>query len=37
MSKTQNQELIDRLETYLRIKQAAERLGQMSVLDREHI
>ena len=29
------QELIDRLETYLRIKQAAERLGQMSVLDRD--
>lgn len=29
------QELIDRLETYLRIKQAAERLGQMTVLDRD--
>ncbi len=29
------QELIDRLETYLRIKQAAERLGQMPVLDRD--
>ncbi|NHB57538.1 segregation and condensation protein A [Acinetobacter shaoyimingii] len=29
------QELIDRLETYLRIKQAAERLGQMPILDRD--
>ncbi|WOE42330.1 segregation and condensation protein A [Acinetobacter chinensis] len=33
--KDPKQELIDRLETYLRIKQAAERLGQMSVLDRD--
>lgn len=29
------QELIDRLENYLRIKQAAEHLGQMSVLERD--
>lgn len=29
------QELIDRLENYLRIKQAAERLGQMSILERD--
>lgn len=29
------QELIDRLENYLRIKQAAERLNQMSVLERD--
>ncbi|MEQ1410595.1 segregation and condensation protein A [Acinetobacter indicus] len=29
------QELIDRLENYLRIKQAAERLGQMPVLERD--
>ena len=29
------QELIDRLENYLRIKQAAERLGQMPILDRD--
>lgn len=28
-------ELIDRLENYLRIKQAAERLGQMTVLERD--
>lgn len=33
--KDPKQELIDRLETYLRIKQAAERLGQMPVLDRD--
>ena len=29
------QELIDRLENYLRIKQAAERLGQMPILERD--
>ena len=29
------QELIDRLETYLRVKQAAERLGQIPVLERD--
>ena len=29
------QELIDRLENYLRIKQAAERLGQMTILERD--
>ena len=29
------QELIDRLENYLRIKQAAERLGQMTILGRD--
>ena len=29
------QELIDRLENYLRIKQVAERLGQMSILERD--
>ncbi|RZF52629.1 segregation/condensation protein A [Acinetobacter halotolerans] len=29
------QELIDRLETYLRIKQAAERLGQMPIFERD--
>ncbi|MEN3977360.1 ScpA family protein [Acinetobacter sp. CWB-B33] len=29
------QELIDRLEHYLRIKQAAERLGQMTILERD--
>jgi len=29
------QDLIERLENYLRIKQAAERLGQMSVLERD--
>ncbi|MDQ9020823.1 ScpA family protein [Acinetobacter sichuanensis] len=29
------QALIDRLETYLRIKQAAERLGQMPILERD--
>ena len=29
------QELIDRLENYLRIKQAAERLGQMDILERD--
>ncbi len=35
IEKDPKQELIDRLETYLRIKQAAERLGQMPVLDRD--
>ncbi|WP_445115054.1 segregation and condensation protein A [Acinetobacter sp. WZC-1] len=33
--KDPRQELIDRLETYLRIKQAAEHLGQMPVLERD--
>ena len=33
--KDPKQELIDRLETYLRIKQAAERLGKMPVLERD--
>lgn len=32
IEKDPKQELIDRLETYLRIKQAAERLGQMPIL-----
>ncbi|OTG83896.1 segregation and condensation protein A [Acinetobacter sp. ANC 4648] len=35
IEKDPKQELIDRLETYLRIKHAAERLGQMPVLDRD--
>ena len=35
VEKDPKQELIDRLETYLRIKQAAERLGQMPILDRD--
>ena len=35
VEKDPKQELIDRLETYLRIKQAAERLGQLPVLDRD--
>ena len=35
LEKDPKQELIDRLETYLRIKQAAERLGQFPVLDRD--
>ena len=33
--KDPKQELIDRLETYLRIKQAAERLGKMPILERD--
>lgn len=35
LEKDPKQELIDRLETYLRIKQAAERLGQMPILERD--
>ena len=35
IEKDPKQELMDRLETYLRIKKAAERLGQMPVLDRD--
>ncbi|MFW2077063.1 segregation and condensation protein A [Acinetobacter sp. ULE_I010] len=35
IEKDPKRELIDRLETYLRIKKAAERLGQMPVLDRD--
>ncbi|WP_459660330.1 segregation and condensation protein A [Acinetobacter calcoaceticus] len=35
IEKDPKQELIDRLETYLRIKQAAERLGQMPILERD--
>lgn len=35
VEKDPKQELIDRLETYLRIKQAAERLGQMPILERD--
>lgn len=35
LEKDPKQELIDRLETYLRIKQAAERLGQMPIFDRD--
>ena len=35
IEKDPKQELIDRLETYLRIKKAAEHLGQMPVLDRD--
>ena len=35
LEKDPKQQLIDRLETYLRIKQAAERLGQMPVLERD--
>ena len=35
IEKDPKQELIDRLETYLRVKQAAERLGQLPVLERD--
>ena len=35
IEKDPKQELIDRLESYLRIKQAAERLGQMPILERD--
>ena len=35
IKKDPKQELIDRLETYLRIKQAAEKLGKMPVLERD--
>lgn len=35
IEKDPKQELIDRLETYLRVKEAAERLGKMPVLDRD--
>lgn len=35
VEKDPKQQLIDRLETYLRVKQAAERLGHMSVLERD--
>lgn len=35
IEKDPKQELIDRLETYLRIKQAAERLGKMPILERD--
>ena len=35
IEKDPKQDLIDRLETYLRIKQAAERLNKMSVLERD--
>lgn len=35
VEKDPKQQLIERLETYLRIKQAAERLGQMPVLERD--
>jgi len=35
LEKDAKQQLIDRLETYLRIKKAAERLGQFSVLERD--
>ncbi len=35
LEKDPKQQLIDRLENYLRIKQAAERLGQMPVLERD--
>jgi len=35
VEKDPKQELIDRLETYLRVKQAAEHLGQMPVLERD--
>ncbi|OTG94099.1 segregation and condensation protein A [Acinetobacter sp. ANC 3832] len=35
IEKDPKQELIDRLETYLRVKKAAEHLGQMPVLDRD--
>ena len=35
IEKDPKQDLIDRLETYLRVKQAAERLGQMPILDRD--
>jgi len=35
IEKDPKQQLLDRLETYLRVKQAAERLGQMPVLERD--
>ncbi len=35
IEKDPKQELIDRLETYLRIKKAAEQLGQFSILERD--
>ena len=35
IEKDPKQQLIDRLETYLRVKQVAERLGQMPVLERD--
>ena len=35
LEKDPQKDLVERLETYLRIKQAAERLGQMSVLERD--
>jgi segregation and condensation protein A len=35
IEKDPKQQLIDRLEAYLRVKQAAERLGQMPVLERD--
>ena len=35
IEKDPKQQLIDRLETYLRVKQAAERLGQIPVLERD--
>ncbi|MEB3767517.1 ScpA family protein [Acinetobacter sp. MD2] len=35
LEKDPKQELIDRLESYLRIKQAAERLGQLPILERD--
>ena len=35
IEKDPKQQLIDRLETYLRVKQAAEHLGQMPVLERD--
>ena len=35
LEKDPKQQLIERLETYLRIKQAAERLGQMPIFDRD--
>ncbi|NNH79005.1 segregation/condensation protein A [Acinetobacter sp. ANC 5380] len=35
IEKDPKQQLIDRLETYLRVKQAAERLGQMPILERD--
>ena len=35
IEKDPKQQLIDRLETYLRVKQAAERFGQMPVLERD--
>ncbi len=35
IEKDPKQQLIDRLETYLRVKQAAERLGQLPILERD--